>query len=295
MQSLKVGHYSNPEKGTGVSVFLLDKPMECAYLMCGASPASRELHTLELEASVPYIDGLVFTGGSAYGLGTTNGVMQWFKEKGRGYKTVYGVVPILPTAAIFDLGEQSALAPTAEEAYQACTNAIYSNHQQGRIGAGTGATIGKLIPNTAHMKGGLGCVEIVLDNGLRVTAYAVVNCVGDVCDASGKIIAGAVSENGKFADCETYLLSGQAETPEFPSNTTLVAIFVNAKFSKPELKRIAKMAISGMAKAIAPAFTRYDGDIIFCVSLGEMEASEIAVGTIAAEAVRQAIINAVVN
>jgi L-aminopeptidase/D-esterase-like protein len=291
MHLLKIGHYTNVELGTGLSVFLFDKPVVAAYHLCGSSPATRELHTLEFESNTTYIDALLFSGGSAFGLGAADGVMRFLQEHGRGKQVPHGVVPIVPTVAIYDLAVKAPVPPTAEDAYQACVSAS-EQYQQGRIGVGTGATVGKLAPNSSRMSGGLGWAEIILENGLQVLAYAAVNCVGDVRDSSGKIIAGARVDN-KFADCQALFLKGIIEKQATASHTTLVAIFTNAAFSKVELKRITKMALCGMARAIYPVFTRYDGDIIFAASLGEHVASEVMVATIATEVVQQAIVNAV--
>ncbi len=292
MQYLKIGHATNEAHATGVSVFLFDRPAPTAYSLCGASPASHELHVLELDANVPFIDGLAFTGGSAFGLNAVAGVLRWFQEQGRGYQTHAGPVPIVPVAGIYDLAVKSSQPPTAEEGYQACLNARENNPLQGRVGAGTGASVGKLIPEAARMRGGIGFSELTLKNGVTVLAYALVNSVGDVRDGSD-IIAGARFADGTFANCEQYLLTGHQAIETDLANTTLVAVFTNAKFSKSELKRISKVAMTGMARAISPVFTRADGDIIFCTSLGDHPGVEMIVGSMAAEAVRQAIINAV--
>jgi L-aminopeptidase/D-esterase-like protein len=293
MHTLKVGHYTNHTHATGVSVFILDRPSPAVYSVLGASPASHELHVLELEGNVPYIDGILFSGGSAFGLNSVAGVMKWFQEQGRGYQTPHAVVPIVPAAGIYDLAVTSAIPPTPEEAYEACLNAVENNVAQGRIGAGTGASVGKLVPHAHRMSGGIGYSEMNLTNGVSVVAYAVVNSLGDVRDQQGNIIAGARLENGEFADCERYLLTGHKEVVSDLANTTLVAVFTNAKFSKIELKRITKVASAGMARAVSPVFTRDDGDIIFCASIGERHALEMIVGTMAAEVVRMAIVNAV--
>lgn len=294
MKSLKIGHFTDTDHATGLTVFLFDTPATAVYHLCGSSPATRELHTLELDANVPEINGLVLTGGSAFGLGAADGVMRYLKETKKGRQMPHGgVVPIVPAASIYDLAIKSDVPPTAEAAYEACRQATEENVSEGRIGAGTGATVGKIVPDTSRMTGGLGYASITLKTGVEVMAYAVVNAVGDIRDKSGKIIAGACLPNGEFADCEEFLLSGGDEQYMFESNTTLVAVFTNAKFSKSELKHIAKMSVAGMARAVSPAFTRYDGDIIFCVSLGEHIACELTVGTLAAEVMRQAIENAV--
>lgn len=293
MEGLRVGHHTLAEQGTGVSVFLFDRPTVGAYCLCGSSPATHELMTLDIDTNVTHIDGLALMGGSVLGLPAIKGVHRWFGEQQRGWPVPHGVVPIVPAAAIYDLAVKQPLPPTEDDAYQACVSAIENNYLSGRIGAGAGASVGKLHANTARMSGGIGVAKMTLANGVVVLAYVVVNSVGDVRDHAGSIIAGARLANGEFADSERLLISGQAEQRDMPSNTTLVAIFTNAKFSNIELKRIAKMAVAGVARAISPIFTRYDGDIVFCFSLGQVVASEMVIGAVAAEVIQQAIENAV--
>lgn len=294
MEGLKVGHYTNTETGTGVTVFLLEKSAVGAYRICGSAPATHELAVLDPDNSVPHLHGLSFSGGSAYGLFAADGVMTYLTERGIGHPTPHGVVPIVPAASIYDLSYKHPLPPTAQHAYEACLAAKENNRDSGRIGAGTGATIGKLIRTASAMTSGIGYAELKLESGAQVIAYAVVNSVGDVRDAKGNIVAGARYPDGKFANCEQYLLSGQAETDLFShGNTTLVAVFTNVKFTKEELKRVAKMAIAGMARAISPIFTKFDGDILFCVSTGDRVVSELTIGTMAAEAVRLSILDSV--
>jgi L-aminopeptidase/D-esterase-like protein len=294
MQGLKIGHFTHAEHGTGITVFLFEKGAVGAYWICGSAPATHELVVLDPDNSVPKLHGLVFSGGSAYGLYAAEGVMRYLTEQKIGHATPSGPVPIVPAAAIYDLNYVSSHPPSANEAYQACLSATENNEASGRVGAGTGATVGKLIPDGKPMTGGLGRAEIQLDEGVSVLAFAVVNCVGDVRNTVNEIIAGAVDQAGHFANCEQYLISGQGEKDLFAhTQTTLVAVFINAAFSKSALKRIAKMATAGMARAIAPIFTRFDGDILFCVSVGEQVASELTIGTIAAEAVRLSILDAV--
>lgn len=294
MHGFKIGHTTHTDKGTGLSVFLFEQGAVGGYWISGSAPATHELVVLDPDSSVPKLYGLVLTGGSAYGLYAASGVMRYLTEKKLGHPTLQGPVPIVPAAAIYDFGYKEPLPPTAEDAYQACLVAQEDNSESGRIGAGAGATVGKLIPHAKHMTGGLGRAEIKLPNGIEVIAYAVVNCVGDVRNAANDIVAGAVNSHGQFANCEHYLLSGQAEKDLFTyTNTTLVTVCTNVTFSKSELKRIAKMATAGMARAITPIFTRFDGDILFCVSVGDYIASELTIGTLAAAAVRLAILDAV--
>lgn len=295
MELLKVGHVTKEDLGTGVTVFLFDKPVVGAYQRMGASPASHELTTLDLDTSVTGVDALVFAGGSAFGLSATDGVVRWLKKQGRGFVTHAGNVPIVPAAAIYDLAVKSDRPPTSEDGFLASEMAVANNFLQGPIGAGTGASVGKLIDSAIPMRGGVGCAQMTLENGISVLAYAVVNCVGDVYSKNGNIIAGAQLANGHFADCTTSILKGRDDSRASLFNTTLVAVFTNAGFDKNTLKRIAMVGVSGMARAISPVFTRYDGDILFCFSLGEKKASEQVVGVMAAEVVRLAIVNSVEN
>lgn len=293
MQFLKVGHFTQKENGTGVTVFIFENKAKAVYVLAGSSPATHEITALELDANVRYIDAITFVGGSAFGLSAVQGVMQWCQEHNLGHATTHGIVPIVPAASIYDLAVKKAVAPMPDQAYQACLKAYENNKEQGPIGAGTGASVGKLVPGAQRMSGGVGCAELTLPNGVTVLAYAVVNSLGDVRDSSGNIIAGARLTDGQFANCESYLLAGHEAKIANQSHTTLVSVFTNADFTKIELKRIAKVAIAGMARAISPIFTRFDGDILFCVSLGDKQQSEEVVSVMAAEVVRLAILNAV--
>lgn len=293
MRGLKIGHFSDHERGTGVSVFLFEQSAAGGYWICGSAPASHELAPLDPDNAVQRCHGLVLAGGSAYGLHAAAGAMRYLGERNIGHPVPTGVVPIVPAAAIYDLAYRAAHFPAASETYEACLAATEDNQNSGRIGAGTGATVGKLIHDASPMSGGIGRAVLTLPDGLEVVAYVVVNSIGDV-KTGDTIVAGARNQKGEFADCEKYLLSGKAEKDIFDcANTTLAAVFTNAKFAKDGCARIAKMAAAGFARAIAPVFTRYDGDIVFCMSLGEMEANELTVGTMAAEAVRLAILDAV--
>lgn len=295
MKGLKIGHATNEKNATGASIFIFDEPAIASYQLCGSSPATVELNTIALGANVTHIDALTFLGGSAFGLEANGGVLRFLREQKRGWQTPHGNIPIVPAAAIYDLGVGSDKPPTADEVYQACQTASEDNMQSGRVGAATGASIGKLFNVASRMSGGFGIAEVKLPNGVQVMAFAVVNSVGDVLTKRGDILAGAKLSTGEFANCHKALLAGFDERRMQSTNTTLVAIITNAKFTKAELNRIAKMAVAGMGRAISPIFTRYDGDIIFAVSLEEKEASEIVVGTAAAQVTQEAIMNAVID
>lgn len=295
MQGLKIGHFSDQDHGTGLSVFLFESGAVGSYWICGSAPATHELAAIDPDNSVPNCHGLMLTGGSAFGLHAAAGIMRYLHEKGIGHPVPTGVVPIVPAAGIYDLTFKAVAYPSPEDAYQACLRATSEESAYGSVGAGTGATVGKIIPKHHAMKSGLGRATLSLANGVMVTAYVVANGVGDVRDHN-LIIAGACDDKGKFADTEKYLLSGKGETELFTnSNTSLAAIFTNALLDKPAAKRIAKMASGGLARAISPVFTRYDGDIVFCISLGDKVVSELTLGTLAAEAVRLATVNSVID
>ena len=293
MNNLLIGHVTHQEYGTGLSVFIFPDGAVGSYQLCGSGPASHELAPLDPETSVAKLHGLLLTGGSAYGLTAVKGVMDYLTERQIGLPLPHGVVPIVPAAGIYDLIHKKAIAPTAEDAYQACQEAKLNNIESGMMGVGTGATIGKIIPTARRASAGLGRAELTLPSGVKVIAYVAVNAIGDVWD-KGEIIAGARAEDNRFADCTKTLLSGAAEAYLFErGHTTLAAVFTNASFTKSELKRVAKMGIAGMARAISPIFSCYDGDILFAISVGELNASVLTVGTLAAEAVRLAILDAV--
>jgi len=251
---------------------------------------------LEPDAYVAEIDALMFGGGSSYGLGAANGVMHWLREKNRGVPTKGGVVPIVPSACVFDLSYKKSVIPGPNDAYQACCEAGPNNPLRGKVGAGTGTTVGKMLGKSRPMEGGFGRGYVESKNGVKVFACAVVNCVGDVIDQTGNIIAGAVDGAGEF--CYTVKSAfagvlGQEELQERHTNTVLVAVFTNAKLDKLSLRRVSRMASAGMARAIYPCFTTYDGDVVFSVSLGDLEVDEVLVGTLAAEAVQKSILDAV--
>lgn len=293
---LKIGHITDFDRGTGVSVFLLPEKSTAAWLLAGSAPATREVTLLDPAATVCHVDALLFSGGSAFGLRAADGVMQWLKEQKRGVETDYGVVPIVPAACIYDLSVKSNEAPTVRDGYEACDLAISNNLQTGRVGAGTGASVGKIFPDANCMTGGLGWAELENSAGVIVRAYAVVNAVGDVVDEADKIISGSVAADGHFTDSFKRLLAGDIGKPPIAkagNNSTLIAIFVNVALDKAHLARLCKVAVSGVARAIKPVFTLFDGDAIFCCSIGNLAADELVLGAMVAEATRQAIVNAV--
>ena len=291
LENLLIGHKSLAGN-TGISVLLFTQRVVCAYHLCGSAPGTRDVVPLNLGNSVEEIDALVFTGGSAYGLGASTGVMEYQQEQGRGLATPGRIVPIVPTACIFDLAYGEPVYPVAQDAYDACKVATNSEYARGRVGVGSGATVGKGLENGRPMTGGFGVGHIQAGE-LKVLACAAVNAFGDVRE-NGKITAGAVDAHGRFLNIEQHLLRGSAEArTSLPQNTTLVAVVTNAALSQEALFIVAKMATGGFARALSPVFSPWDGDLVFSVSAGQVRTDVTLVGTIAAEAARLAILDAV--
>lgn len=289
---LTIGHTTRDK--TGLSVFLFAKSSPCAYFLCGAAPATRDINVLDDGNLIDTVDALLFTGGSAYGLGAANGVMTWLKERGRGYPAST-VVPIVPTAAIYDLHGHSDI-PTAQDAYDACQGAqpVSLPPSSGAFGAGTGATVSKGRGFMHALRGGFGSASFARADGLVVQAFAVVNCIGDIVTADGSLWHSTSLKKQHQQSLWESVIHGHQITPTLcRQNTTLVAIITNARYSRSTLRRISKMASGGIAQAVRPAFSDLDGDIVFCVSLGELDVDSLVVGILAQELVRQAIINAV--
>jgi L-aminopeptidase/D-esterase-like protein len=296
MKSPLIGHKTKPAEGTGLTVFLFEDITPCGVWICGSAPATREIELLRPEFTVCGVNAILFSGGSAFGLDAANGVMSWLQEKNQGIPTKLAKIPIVPTACIYDLHTVISSFPTAEDAYQACANAEADNSRIGKIGVGTGASVGKIVKNAKAMPGGFGISEISNKSGLTVKAYVAVNAAGDIIDEKGCIVAGARYSNGSFANTMKCIQAGKTILPPFLEqslNTTLALIVTNAGLDKAQLTRIAKTASAGIAKSVSPAFTAIDGDIAFCASLGKEKFDEISVAALSIMAIEKAIINAV--
>jgi L-aminopeptidase/D-esterase-like protein len=242
------------------------------------------------------VDAILLTGGSAYGLDAAAGVMRWMEERHRGFDVGAGVVPIVPAAVIFDLlplGRFDAR-PTPAMAYEACENATGGPVPEGSVGAGTGATVGKLAGPASSMKGGVGCGSA--DAGpLVVRALAVVNALGDVRDAAGHILAGARNSTGHWLDGEAIMARGTAEPPSFDAlagrNTTLCVVSTNAALDRVQLEGVARAASAALYRRITPAGTSFDGDIVFATAPleGGVTASPAQVEVLAVRALEIAV------
>lgn len=294
---IAVGHSSDPDGATGCTVVRgIDAPHRAACAVIGRATGSRELALLTPGHLVERVDAVLLTGGSAYGLDAAAGIMRWMEERGRGFPVGPGVVPIVPAAVIFDLlplGRFDAR-PTPEMAYDACDHARSDGIGEGSIGAGTGATVGKLRGAAGAMKGGVG-LAVEEGNGCAAAAIAVVNAYGDVRDAEQRIIAGARLEDGSFVDSAKALAAG-AERGGFVAgtNTTLCVVALDCAFTRLELQSIANAAGDGLLQRITPAGTISDGDIVFTLAPMDGPRAPLAEGArVARRAVEAAIERAV--
>lgn len=266
---IAVGHSAAVEGATGCTVVRgISQPHRAACAVIGRATGSRELALLAPGHLVERVDAVLLTGGSAYGLDAAAGVMRWMEERGRGFPVGPGVVPIVPAAVIFDLLPLGRFAarPTPQMAYEACEQASSEHIAEGSVGAGTGATVGKIRGAAGAMKGGVG-IAIAEGAGCAAAAIAVVNAFGDVRDARGQIIAGARREDGGWVDTVGALAAG-AERGGFVAgtNTTLVVVALDCAFSRLDLHAIAQSAGEALMRRITPAGTLSDGDIIFTLA-----------------------------
>ncbi|HPM77315.1 MAG TPA: P1 family peptidase [bacterium] len=290
---LLVGNIEDEAGRTGVTVVLCAPPAVGALDRRGSAASTRQCDSLYPDHMLSRVDAIVLAGGSAFGLGCSNGVMDELAARGVGMPTPYGTIPIVPTAVIFDIGiGQSAAAPTVEMA-RAATKSAAVDFAEGSAGAGYGATIGKLLGVKSAMKGGLGTAARHGEKGLIVGALAVVNAWGDIVETdNGAIIAGARNPDkpGEFLDTAKLLGQGKARpASSFEQNTVLAVVATNAKLDKIGCGLIARMAQTGMARAIRPCHSPFDGDLVFALSSGELSADPVAVGQMAADALAEAI------
>ena len=301
---LAIGHATNHAGGTGLTVVRgIADPFRAAAAITGRATGTRELDALSPHHLVDRVDAILLTGGSAYGLAAAAGAMRWMEERHRGFPVSGGVVPIVPAAVIFDLaplGEFTAR-PDAAMAYAACEQARPAPVEEGSVGAGTGATVGKAAGARRAMKGGFGCA-VDHEGDVMLGAMAVVNALGDVRDAQGRIIAGARADaaSGAFLDGERALAQGNAARirPErrvvAAENTTLCIVSSNVALSRVELAQLAQAASAALARRITPVGTSFDGDVIFATApLEGVTAPPLQVETLAVRVLSDAIERAV--
>jgi len=298
IEGIRVGHASDFEAITGCTVLLFENPVTAAVDLRGGGTSTRQIDSLLSHNTFGKIHAILLTGGSAYGLDAASGVVKYLEEKNIGLEAARGiVVPSVPTAVIFDLGiGDGRIRPDAEMGYEACVQAISSGVEEGSIGVGTGATIGKLMGLLQATKGGIGTESYTLKSGASVGVLAVVNAFGDIVSPeNGKIIAGVrdCEKGHEFPGTVNLFKQGIIRRADSYQNTTLAVVVTNAGFSKSELLRISNMAQTGLAKVISPVHTVQDGDMVISVSSGEIKEDVNLVGIIAAEITQKAILRAV--
>jgi L-aminopeptidase/D-esterase-like protein len=252
----------------------------------GGAPASRELAVLEPGRTVTRVDAVVLAGGSAFGLATADGVMRLLAERGQGYPTAGGPVPIVPAAGVFDLVDAESVRPGAEEG-RAAAAAATGTTPFGAVGAGCGATVGKWRGREHAVPGGFGAAASTCDDA-HVIAFAVVNAVGDVIAADGRIVAGSTAPE----DAPVFPVDAPFEEEAAQGNTTLVVVATDATFDKPSCHLLAQSAHDGLSRALHPAHTRYDGDLTIALATGVVEAQldrlRVVTADVVAEAIRRA-------
>lgn len=289
---LVVGHATDVAGATGCTVIRGERePFRCGVAVVGRATGTRELALLEPSHLVDRVDAILLSGGSAYGLDAAAGVMGWMEERGRGFDVGGGVVPIVPAAVLFDLAPLGRFdaRPTPRMAYDACEGAT-AEVVEGSVGAGTGATVGKVAGAAGSMKGGIGCGAASAGT-LEVRALAAVNAVGDVRDAEGRIVAGARAKDGSWLDSARYLAGGISSEDGFADlagrSTTLCVVATNAALDRAALGALARAASAALYRRITPVATPFDGDVIFATgpmtngvnaSLSQVEA--LAVGAL---------------
>ncbi len=277
--NIRVGHDTNLEAGTGCTVIIFDTPAIGGVDVRGGAPATRETDLLRPLHMVEEVHAILLTGGSAFGLDAASGVMRYLEEHNIGFDVGVAKVPIVPAAAIFDLGFGSAsVRPDAAAGYRACEQATSQPVAQGNVGAGAGATVGKLLGPGFMMKGGLGSASMRMDDGTLVAAIVVVNALGDVIDPqTQQVIAGTRNPMGGFIASNPF------------GNTTIAVVATSASLSKDATNKVAQMAHNGLAQVIRPAHTMFDGDTVFALSLGT---TPQAVSTPATSAIQVSMIGA---
>jgi L-aminopeptidase/D-esterase-like protein len=300
VEGIKVGHYTMPGRPTGCTVVLAERGAVASVDVRGGAPATRETDLLRPENLVQQVHAIVLSGGSAYGLDAATGVMKYLEERKIGYQTTAAVVPIVPGASLIDLafGGDPAVRPDATCGYRAAQAATTDPVREGNVGAGAGATAGKLFGMSRAMKTGLGSASIQLPDGLVVAALVAVNAFGDVIDPStGKVIAGVRTADGRgLGDARRLIRSGMTKAPpqDQRHNTTLGVVATNARLTKAQAYKVAQMAHDGYARAISPVHTPYDGDTIFVLSTATWpdDPDLATLGAIAADAIAQAVVRA---
>jgi L-aminopeptidase/D-esterase-like protein len=298
VSGIKVGHHTLTERPTGCTVILTESGAVAGVDVRGAAPGTRETDLLDPVNVVQQVHAIVLAGGSAFGLDAASGVMRYLDERNIGFKVRNVNVPIVPSAILIDLfvGNPQ-IRPTADCGYRAAASASTAPVAEGNVGAGAGATVGKIAGFDRAMKGGLGSSAIVMPDGLIVSALVAVNALGDVIDPhTGRVVAGVRTEDGaRLADARVLLREGAPVRGFTGGNTTIGVVATNAVLTKTQATKVAQMAQDGYARAISPIHTHADGDTVFAVATGVHagDADVSRIGALAADVMADAIVRAV--
>ncbi|MQA72854.1 MAG: peptidase S58 family protein [Solirubrobacterales bacterium] len=299
-EGFAIGHWTDAEGVTGCTALLAPAGARGGVDVRGGGPGTRETDVIGALAGTEEVTAVMLSGGSAYGLGVADGAMRWLERAGRGYATPAGLVPIVPTAVIYDLAVGDAAArPDAEAGHAACEAARPGVPRRGAVGAGTGATVGKIAGPERATRTGIGYAAARSGAGETVAALAVVNAFGDVIGSDGRVLAGVRGE-GEEVEPTAAAIAAMKAPPDWSGvetrNTTLVCVLTDAALDKAACSRVARMASAGVARAVDPVYSDVDGDVAFCVAAGEPARADrfgaLAIGTIAATVTAAAIRNA---
>lgn len=289
IKGIQIGQAQDVVAGTGCTVILCPQGATAGVDVRGGGPATRETDLLNPKNMVQQIHGVMFSGGSAFGLDASSGAMEYLDEHNFGFEILDFHVPIVCGASLFDLcvGDGN-IRPDKQMGYQACVASETNTYSNGNFGAGTGASVGKMSPNHQFMKTGQGMYGVEIDN-IQVCAYVALNAVGNVTDGKGGYLAG-MHQDGKIIDPIDFFTDIIHSTASLPQgNTTIGCIVTNAKLDKSQCNKVASIAHNGYALAIYPVHTMSDGDTIFVISTGEVEASVDAIGALATNCMKEAI------
>lgn len=297
IKGIRIGHAQDLSAATGCTVLLAEEGATAGVDVRGGAPGTKDTDLLDPVNLVDKIHAVLLTGGSAFGLDATSGVMQYLEAHGVGFDTTVANVPIVCGAVLFDLAIGDPLVrPDKKMGYQACANAHGLTLSEGNVGAGAGATVGKILGMERAMKSGFGAYALQA-GALKIGALVAVNCLGDVIDpATGEVLAGVLAEDGnRILNTEEIMIQNIASAQHigFSSNTTLGIVATNVILTKSQATKVASMAHNGYARTIRPAHTMVDGDTIFTISTGQIPADISVVGMLAARVVEQAVLRAV--
>jgi L-aminopeptidase/D-esterase-like protein len=295
----RIGHWTHPDAATGCTVVIAPPDARGAVDVRGGGPGTRETDVIGSQTGARPVTAVVFAGGSAYGLAAADGAMRWLEEHGMGYETLAGLVPIVPAAVVYDLGATERARPGPDAGYAACEAARGGVPERGRVGAGSGTAVGKILGRDRFVPAGVGYAAARSGRGERVAALAVVNAFGDVIGEDGGLLGAARDDDGEPVSA-AEILAAMERPPDWMQlegrNTTLVCVMTDAPLDKSGCSRVARMVSGGVARAVDPVHSDVDGDVAFCLASGEGTPDRfhpLIVGTIASTLTAAAIRDAV--